>query len=260
MKILEFKKGKILGVNIIDFAVILLVLVLLSSFASVAISKEFVYSGEQMHNAVVEFQKLDNRGFIIEGLIKGKWVVDEEPFEEQGLLTSTTRGTFVFRRKDGEIRTIGGVMAHREDIAATTLTLKPLDRYLVVFDIEPKAFTSFDELLTYLEDLKSEIGSDHLYIDVRLAYEKGLSFSEVQTLRNQLESIYLLKDFAIMDATERGILLNFRRINLEELKNIQVETSPVTTNRMRIFAGYDKEPPKLQTVGEYHVVSLEELK
>ena len=42
MKILEFKKGKILGVNVIDFAVILLVLVLLSSFASVAMSKEFV--------------------------------------------------------------------------------------------------------------------------------------------------------------------------------------------------------------------------
>ncbi|MFQ5887821.1 MAG: hypothetical protein ACE5HY_03905, partial [Candidatus Hydrothermarchaeales archaeon] len=107
--------------------------------------------------------------------------------------------------------------------------------------------------------LKSEVGSDHLYIDVRLAYEGGLSFTEVQNLRNQLESMYLLKDFAIMEATERGLLLNFRRINLEELKKLQIGSGSVTTNRMRIFAGYDKKPPVLDSIGEYHVVSLGKL-
>ncbi|MFQ5887440.1 MAG: hypothetical protein ACE5HY_01955 [Candidatus Hydrothermarchaeales archaeon] len=259
MKIVEFKKGKLLGVNIIDLAVILLVLVLLFSFASEAVSKDLVYSGEQMHNAVVEYQKLDNRGFVIESNIEGKWVVDGAQFEETGLLTSTTGGTFVFRRKNGEIRTIGGSMAHREDIAASKIILKPLDNYLVVFDLDPMSFTNFDEFLTYLEGLKSEIGSDHLYINVRLAYGGGLSFTEAQNLRNQLEGMYLLKDFAIMDATERGLLLNFRRISLEELKQLQIESGVVTTNRMRIFAGYDEEPV-LRGIGEYHVISLEELK
>lgn len=260
MKIAEFKKGKLFGVNIIDLAVILLVLVLIFSFASEAVSKDLVYSGEQMHNAVVEYQKLDNRGFVIETDIKGKWVVDKAPFEDSGLLIATTRGTFIFRRKSGEIRTIGGSMAHREDIAASKIILKPLDNYLIVFDHEPKSFTNFEEFLRYAEGLKSDIGSDHLYINVRLAYEGDLSFTEVQTLRNQLESMYLLKDFAIMDATERGLLLNFRRISLEELKKLHIESGAVTTNRMQIFAGYDEKPPELGSIGEYHVVSLEELK
>ncbi len=260
MKLADFKKGRLFGINIIDLAVILLVLVLLFSFVSEAVSQELVYSGEQMHNAVVEYQKLDNRGFVIETDIKGKWVVDEAPFIETGLLTATTRGTFIFRVKNGEIRTIGGSMAHREDIAASQIILRPLDNYLVVFNLEPKSFSNYDEFIVYLYGLQSEIGSDNLYINVRLAYDEGLSFTEVQTLRNQLESIYLLKDFAIMEATERGLLLNFRRISLEELKKIQIGSGSVTTNRMRIFAGYDSEPPELSNIGESHVVSLEELK
>lgn len=260
MKLVDFKKGKLFGVNIIDLAVVLLVLVLVFSFASEAVSKDLVYSGEQMHNAVVVYQKLDNRGFVIETEIKGKWVVDKVPFEETGLLIATTKGTFSFREKNGGIRTIGGSMAHREDIAANQIVLKPLDNYLVVFDLEPRSFTDFDEFLAYLDSLKSDVGSDHFYINVRLAYENGLSFTEVQNLRNQLEGMYLLKDFAIMDATERGLLLNFRRISLGELNEIEIESGAVTTNRMRVFAGYDNAPPVLSGIGEYHVVSLEELK
>jgi len=260
VKLVDFKKGKLFGVNIVDLAVVLLILVLIFSFASEAVSKDLIYSGEQMHNAVVAYQKLDNRGFVIETEIMGKWVVDKAPFEEIGLLTATTKGTFSFREKDGGIRTIGGSMAHREDIAANQIVLTPLDNYLVVFDLEPKSFTNFDAFLAYLEGLKSNVGSDHLYINVRLAYETGLSFTEVQNLRNQLEEMYLLKDFAIMDATESGLLLNFRRISLVELNEIEIESGAVTTNRMRVFAGYDNEPSILSGIGEYHVVSLEELK
>jgi hypothetical protein len=206
------------------------------------------------------YQKLDNRGFLVEGEIEGKWVVDETPFRETGLIYGTSRGTFLFRTREGKIRTIGGSMAYMEDIAASKIVLKPLDNYLVVFEEEPKSFSSYDEFLLYLDGLRGDIGADNLYVTARLAFEKGLTLTEVQKLRNQLEDTYLLKDFAIMEAAEEGLLLNFRRIDLEELSGVKMEPGVVTTNRMKIFAGYHGEPPELSNIGEYHVVSLEELK
>jgi len=92
MKYLDFEKGKILGVNVIDLAVLLLLLYFAFSFGTKVMSPGLTYSGEQMYSAITTHQKLDTKGFLIEAEVSGRLVRDDSEFKQRGVLVSSKGG------------------------------------------------------------------------------------------------------------------------------------------------------------------------
>ncbi len=262
MRYLDFKKGKIFGVNVVDLAVLFLVLYLAFSFGSKIISPKLTFGGEQMYSAITTHQKLDTKGFLVEAEVRGRWVKDDTEFRRTGLLVSSKGGALRLKMDNGDLVSVGGSMAYVEDVAAEEILFKPLDRYIVSFSLEPLSFDDYPSFVSYLEELKRELSSEHLYVTLDLALDAPMKQSDVQKLTNEIESMYLLRDFFLMRTGEGGAIVTLNRVEVGELHKLKVTPEKVTTSRVDVVAGFEAEPsaPRVgnEPVADYHLSRLED--
>jgi hypothetical protein len=253
---LDRKKGRILGVNLIDLLVVLIVIFALVSYISKPDTSE--YKGNQMYVAIQDFQRLDSRGFLVEASVTGTYLWDDTPFQEKGILLPSTSGRLRLRTADGTIIVVGGERAYLEDVAASLISMDPMDNYLVVFNLDSKTFESYSELITYLESIKTDVEADRLYLDIEIAVDSPMTPAERQLIVNELNSLYLVKSDYLSRTETTGFVMNFIKGELSEIATISVPQGRVSTNRIRLYAGYETEP-EIEFPDEYHVVSAKDL-
>ena len=262
MSLIDRERGRVFGVNAVDLFVAIVVLFLAFSLVSKILSPDLVYSGEEMYSAIQDYRKLDTKGFLIEAMVKGKWIVDEEEFEDRGLIADTKSGSFALRTPDGRYLWIGGSMAYIEDIAAEKITFKPSDNYVLPLTMEPREFNSYQELMVFLEEKKKEYRADTLRLGGATVLPADIAYitprKGAQEILNQFDRLYKVRYFSVIQAGEKETRVRLRLADLEELKKVDIPASRVVISRTLIYLGYQEEPDFLGP--EYHVASLEELK
>lgn len=262
MRLLDTDKGKFLGVNIIDAFVIFVLLFLLFSFATKFLGEDLVYSGDEMYNAIQGYQKLDSKGFLVEAVVEGKWIVDEQEFRGRGAIIETRSGAFALKKEDGSTVWVGGSMAYLEDIAANRITFILEDNYVVALPVEAREFQSYGEFLKYLEDKKKELGADNLRIGGVTSLPADIAFikpsKSAQEIFNEFDDTRRIKYYSILQSGKDEAIFRLRLADLEELKGINVKAEKVVMSKAYVYAGY-REKPMLSIEGEYHIASLEDL-
>ena len=255
-KLLDRKRGRVLGINLIDLLVLLIVLFAVVSYVSKP--DEPVYRGNQMYIAIQDVQRLDSRGFLVKAEVEGTYLWDNSPFKKEGILLPSSSGRLRLRSADGAITVIGGERAYIEDVAASSIKLQPADNYLVVFNIVPASFENNDELLAFFENKKQEIGANNLYLDIEIAVDSNVLPSEREMVVNQINSMYLVRDRYLARSDSQGFVINIAKGELEELKKLKLGDGRVSTNHIRAYAGYI-ERPEIQIKEDYHLVSAKEI-
>jgi hypothetical protein len=250
------KRGRILGINVLDLLIIIIVVFAVASYISKP--DESVCRGNQMYSCIQDFQRLDSRGFLVAGNITGTYLWDETPFQESGIILPSTLGRLRLRKSNGDIVVIGGERAYLEDVAASLIEMKQIDNYLVVFDMDSKSFESYDALLAYLESVKDKNGADHLYLDVEVAVDAPMTPSERQGITNDLSGMFLVRSTHFSRTEAEGFVMNFVKGELSELAKLNIPDGNIRTNRMRAYAGYSEEP-NIEFPGNYHVVDAQGL-
>jgi hypothetical protein len=253
---IDRKRGRITGINIVDLLVILIVLFAILSYISKP--DESVYKGNQMYSAIQDFQRLDSRGFLVGANVTGTYLWDKTPFQESGILLPSTLGRLRLRKLNGDIVVIGGERAYLEDVAASLIEMRQIDNYVVVFDLDSKSFESYSELLAYLESVKKEKGADHLYLDVEIAVDAPMTPAQRQRIVNELSSMYLVRSTYFSRTEAEGFVMNMGKGELSELARLKIPDGMVRTNRIRAYAGYENEPDR-EFPGDYHIVEAQDL-
>lgn len=174
MKVLDWKRARILGINALD----LLVLVCLVLLAVLLLSRFFTskqetrrFSGLNIQNAVLECDRLTNSGFVVNAKIEGRWTLNGTDFEGEALIYWASQ-TRLFGWVDGRRLTIGGTNAYLEDIAARSIeisTTSPSVIHVVLTKtVEAK---SAADIVEYLGDIaknvSGEFGVETLRIQAR---------------------------------------------------------------------------------------------
>ncbi len=262
MKILDTEKGTIAGINLIDFIVVLVIVFLAVSFGTKVLIKDFEFGGDEMYNAIQAYQRLDQKGFLVEADIRGKWISDENEFESRGLIIETRSGAFAFKMRGGsEIIWIGGSMGYLEDVAASKLVFRPLDNYVVPIYTGPMTFNSSTEFIDYLKARKEELGSDHLLIGGSSSMPADISFinpsKSAQDIFNEFGDLYYVKYYGILQSSGNEVIIRLRLAELSELEKLDIDAEKVVVSRTVLYAGYRSMPGELEG---YHIASLEDLK
>ncbi len=257
MKLVDAKEGKILGINFIDLAVLLIVGFIVVSFASQVLAKDLTFGGEEMYNAIQVYQKLDSKGFLMEADVEGRWIADGSEFRSRGLLVSTRGGAFVIKLRDGKVIDLGGSMAYLEDIAVEEITLAPLDNYVVTIFTEPMDFPSYQGLLSYLASKKAEMRADHIFLTSDLAFKKPER--STKDIHNELEEIYLVKSTPIVGGSTDESIFRVTLAELSALQALNIESKGLATGKAFIVLGFKNPPGQLPIDGEYHVASVSEI-
>lgn len=262
MKLINADKGKVLGVNAIDLFVLIIAAFLLFSFASKLLKADFVYSGDEMYNAIQDYRKLDSKGFLVEAEIEGTWIVDEQDFRGRGMIVDTRSGSFALKSEDGRVIWIGGSMAYLEDIAASRIIFRPSDAYVTRLTIESREFQSYESFLTYLEEKKKELGAESLRVGGSSALPADIAFmnpeSSAQEIFNQFDRLYRIKYYSILQVGKEETRIRLMLADLEELRKISTGSSKVVISKSYLYAGYKEKPEFLDS--RYHVASLEDLR
>jgi hypothetical protein len=250
-------RGRILGINLVDLLVVLILLFGLLSYISKP-SDEQTYRGNQMYSAIQDHQRLDSRGFLVEGEVNGTFLWDNTPFNEVGILLPSTSGRLRLRKADGEIVVIGGGRAYVEDVAASSIKITPVDKFLVVFYLEPLSFESYSELVTHFQTIKMKMGADHLFLDVEIAVDSLATPSEREPIVNRLNAMYLARDKYLSRTDAQGFVINIIKGEVDEFEGLPLSDEKVTTNRIRAYAGYN-DLPKKEFPPDFHIVSAGKL-
>lgn len=257
MKVIDRAEGKIFGVNFVDLFVLLFVGYIVFSFAGQILSKDLVFGGEEMYNAIQSYQRLSSKGFLIEADVKGKWIADNSEFSEKGILLSTRGGSFVLKTRDGKLVTIGGSMAYLEDIAASEIVLEPLDNHVLIMFSEPMEFPSYSELLAHLKERREEFKSDHLLLTADIAFMKPAKASK--DIHNELEELYLVTATPMLQGGAEEAIFRVNLAELSELEKLDIASESITLGKATLVFGYNEFPGKLPIGGEYHIASIQEL-
>jgi hypothetical protein len=239
----EEKNSWISRINPIDLLVIIILLFAVGSY--IYKPRTSTYGGNQMYSAIQDHQRLDSRGFIVEGTVEGTFLWDGSQFSEKGILLPSTSGRLRLRKPDGETVVIGGERAYIEDVAASSIQINPVDDYLAVFYIEPLSFEQYSDLASYLESLKSDLKADHLYLDLEVAVDSEMTPSEREMVVNQLNSLYLMRDRYLSRAESTGFVINIVKGEVSEIGMLKIDEGRVSTNRIRAYAGYHETPPSV---------------
>ncbi len=257
MKAIDRAEGKIFGVNFVDLFVLLFVGYIAFSFASQVLSKDLVFGGEEMYNAIQSYQRLASKGFLVEADVKGKWIADNSEFLKRGVLLSTRGGSFVLKTRDGELVTIGGSMAYLEDIAASQIVLEPLDNHVLTLFLEPMEFPRYEGLIAFLREKKEELGADHVLLTADIAFKGPAKASK--EIHNELEGLYLVTATPMVQGGAEEAIFRVILAELSELEKLDIPSQSVTLGKATLIVGYKEKPVKLAIEGEYHIASIEEL-
>lgn len=257
MRLLDRKRGRIFGINLIDAFIIFIVIFGIGSYISKP-SDENVYRGNQMYSAIQDHQRLDSRGFLVEGVIEGIYLWDRTPFKETGIILPSSAGRLRLRNANGDVFVIGGEQAYIEDVAASSINLKPIDNYLVLFNIDSLTFDDYPGLITYLRSIKNNMQADHLYLDIEIAVDSDKTPSEKEMITNQMKTIYLVRDTYLSRTEPGGFVINILKGEVDELANLSIDSMKLTTGRARAYAGYEQKPDRELEEG-YHLISSTEV-
>jgi|Deesub1362A_J573_1020465.scaffolds.fasta_scaffold00023_12 hypothetical protein len=259
MKVVDIKEGRLLGINFIDIFVVVVVAFLLFSFGSTILFKDLTFSGDEMYSAIKEFEKLNEKGFLVEAVAEGKWIGTEDVlFNSRGLIVRPTRGAFEFKLKDGRILKLGGSMSYLEDIALDKITLIPLDRHIAKLKTSPGyQFKSYNEMISYLKNLKEKNNADHLIITADFSFIN--SVETPQELYNKFRRRYLIRDVGKGISTENAVTLRLELAELSELENTHVKCDSIALGEVVIYLGYDTEEKPEQPTDSGPVISYEDL-
>lgn len=255
MRLLDRREGRILGINIIDLLVLLVILFLAFSFLSKLLTPELTFSGDQMYSVIQAYQKLDSKGFLLEAQVAGKWIADGSDYQVKGIVVETRSGSLALKDENGSVTWVGGSMSYLEDVAATEMVLRPVDNYVTIRYINPRGFSSYRELLEYLQGIKREMRADHLYLDADVSFINTSASS--QKVLNDLEGSYLLKYASIVQTGGRESIFRFKLAEVSELEKLDITAERVLIGRQTVVhAGY-RERPELDP--KYRLASLKEL-
>lgn len=253
MKAIDREKGRLFGVNAVDLAVVVIVLFLIFSFGMKILAEDLRFSGDEMYNAVQAYQKLDSKGFLIEADVAGKLIVDDSNIQATGIIIETRSGTFALKGADGSEMWIGGSMAYLEDIAASTLTFRPLNSYVTPVYLEPMEFPAYSDFLSYSESVKAEFKADNLLLSTDVSFLN--SSMSAQEILNRFNELYRVKYAGIAQAGGE-VIIRLKLAELSELEKLSIDGA-VVIGKTTVHVGYNSKP----SIGsEYHVASLEELR
>ncbi len=162
MKIIDMEKGRILGVNLIDLIVILVILGGVAAFAYYQRPvQEKTYAGFDIGKACTEYTWLSKAGFLVEAEIYGKWNLNKSPCHVSGLISSSEVNRLYVILKNGEVVSVGGSQAYIEDIAAEKIIFKPLSSSTVKVVVKPVVLETIGQLKEYLENISKTIAGDY---------------------------------------------------------------------------------------------------
>jgi hypothetical protein len=259
MKIFDAKEGKLLGINFIDMFVLLVVAFLLFSFGSTVLLKDLTFSGDEMYSAIKQFEKLDEKGFLVEADVKGNWIgTEKEEFVTKGLIIRPTRGAFELKLNDGRILKLGGSMSYLEDIALKKIVFLPLDRHVAKLNTPPTLeFSSYSAMLSYLKELKEKNGADHLIITADFSFIN--SAQTPQELFNRFRGAYLIKAVSKGISTEKAVTLRLELAELSELEKAAVNCDNVALGEVEVYLGYGSQEKPMRPADANPVISYEDL-
>ncbi len=163
MRIIDFERGKIFGINFFDLFIIITVLFLSFMFYKTFSTSFPVYDGDEIHKADRDFKKLLSKGILVEAKVEGKIVGSDENIVVDGIVVKSNRLSLTIREKDLSKITVGGKTAELEEIAAKKIIFHPLYRSTVRFTAVAKNM-KFSDLIQSLEELKKSLNAEDIVL------------------------------------------------------------------------------------------------
>ncbi|NOZ59237.1 MAG: hypothetical protein GXO66_06650 [Euryarchaeota archaeon] len=274
MKIVDPERGRILGVNLVDLLVLVLVVFLALSFARTVLHDPLNFSGEEVYKAVKTYNRLESKGFLVEARVVGTAIGD--PHERQrsfsGLVVAARGGTLYIKNTHGDEFSVGGSMSYLEDVAAERITLMPAYSASLSFYSNITRFENFSDFLLRLEELGLATGASSVVLTGEVSISQpGMRFLDV---KKALERCYLCLSARTFKIGDDLYVLSLRVVELDELKKLNLKSGEVVATDLKIYLGYGEgvdyariqeaertalELGFLRDEGEAAYVSIEEL-
>ncbi len=186
----------------------------------------WVFDGADITKAIYVYKSLDNQGFLVEAEIEGEWVYSKEPGKISGIVANAYYSSLVIKQENLKIR-VGGRLASKEDFAAKKIILKPIGKSSVKIWIDYLEADDMPDLQEKLSSLAQEINTPYLYsfLDGKIFLDVPLQYAPTEYGRF---SYFLEKNSASvnMEILEKGIILNIRKFNIENLNSIENYIAP----------------------------------
>ncbi len=163
MKIIDFEKGKVFGVNFFDLFIIITLIFLGFMFYKTFSTSFPIYSGDEIHKADRDFKKLLSKGILVEAKVEGKIVGSDEKVKIDGIVVKSSRLSLTIREKDLSKVIVGGKNAEIEEIAADRIVFNPLYKSTLRFAFIAREM-KFSEIITRLENLKKNLNAQDIII------------------------------------------------------------------------------------------------
>ena len=193
-------------------------------------SEAYTFDGEEMYKCAWVSENIMLKGFPLYADIDGRWTADSSDFSDRVQILAASGGTLTVAYNNTEM-TIGGKLASKEDIAASSIYLVPLGNTIIRYNLDSLNGTSFSEIS---DIIYSEIGNDLNILEVDIDGSFAID-SETFSPTEQLEVInYFKYETALpkMSFVYGGLILK-GYFNLNDLKNLDGLLNPqkiVTSN------------------------------
>lgn len=193
-------------------------------------SEAYTFDGEEMYKCAWVSENIMLKGFPLYADIDGRWTADSSDFSDQVQILAASGGTLTVAYNNTEM-TIGGKLASKEDIAASSIYLVPLGNTIIRYNLDSLNGTSFSEIS---DIIYSDIGDDLNILEVDVDGSFAID-SETFSPTEQLEVInYFKYETALpkMSFVYGGLILK-GDFNLNDLKNLDGLLNPqkiVTSN------------------------------
>ncbi|MDK2928856.1 MAG: hypothetical protein PWP73_447 [Methanococcus sp.] len=193
-------------------------------------SEAYTFDGEEMYKCAWVSENIMLKGFPLYADIDGRWTADSSDFSDRVQILAASGGTLTVAYNNTEM-TIGGKLASKEDIAASSIYLVPLGNTIIRYNLDSLNGTSFSEIS---DIIYSDIGDDLNILEVDIDGSFAID-SETFSPTEQLEVInYFKYETALpkMSFVNGGLILK-GYFNLNDLKNLDGLLNPqkiVTSN------------------------------
>ena len=193
-------------------------------------SEAYTFDGEEMYKCAWVSENIMLKGFPLYADIDGRWTADSSDFSDRVQILAASGGTLTVAYNNTEM-TIGGKLASKEDIAASSIYLVPLGNTIIRYNLDSLNGTSFSEIS---DIIYSDIGDDLNILEIDIDGSFAID-SETFSPTEQLEVInYFKYETALpkMSFVYGGLILK-GYFNLNDLKNLDGLLNPqkiVTSN------------------------------
>lgn len=260
-KLLDVKKGRVLGLNAVDFAFIVAVILLASLIGYRCylgfLAAKRVYPGTAIYNAVYDAYKASCEGFMLRAYVKGRFIENNSRVELTGLVTYAAAGKLkLLIEEDGRERevVVGGAAAYYEDVAADWVELKPLSRSVIIVDVRPCEFETIEDYISFIKSIAANLSGRYGLACLKVKGELILSSPGLKpsptTYFRIMSSIgrRIKLGAASVSIYENVLFISFRDYRLKEVKklaeilaDVNVTYDRVYVDSTRLFIGTERE-------------------